>query len=313
MVIPPAGPADRALRRIATIAARASGRWGLPPWRPLRRPVFVIGCPRSGTTMLAGALAAHARVTRFPGEANDLWHPRSFPWRRSALDKPPLEVDPREFTRRSLAQWTPRDRDVVRRTFAAWQALHPGRVFVQKSAMISFLLEHVLGLFPDARFVHLHRDGRAVALSWCKRLEEVMAEEPEPYRRAGISFRRQDILVACARTWSEHMVGIEEQAQRLRLRERGVLIELSYDDFCGDPARGLEALARFLEIDAGGFPHELAGSVKSEDWKFHAHLGTSDLTAVSEAAAPGMRLRPPPPAAAGDPSGGDRGDARPPS
>ena len=258
--------------------------------------------------MLADALAAHARVTRFPGEANDLWHPRSFPWRRSALDKPPLEQDPREFTRRSLAQWTARDRDVVRGTFAAWQALHPGRVFVQKSAMISFMLEHVLGLFPDARFVHVRRDGRAVALSWCNRLEEVMAGEPEPYRRAGISFRRQDILVACARTWSEHMFVIEEQSQRLGLRQRGVLLDLSYADFCRDPARGLETLARFLEVDADGFPDGLAGSVRSQDWKFHAQLDPSELTAVSEAAAPGLTVRHSPPARTGTRSGGDRGD-----
>ncbi len=45
-------------------------------WR-LRRPVFMIGCPRSGTGVAMRMFASHPRVANL-SEAGSLWDPRHY-------------------------------------------------------------------------------------------------------------------------------------------------------------------------------------------------------------------------------------------
>ena len=72
--------------------------------RKLRNPVFIIGSGRSGTTLLINTLAVHDDIATYSGEANDLWHPQTYPWRDSKHRDflPPIWVDPEDFTRLSL-------------------------------------------------------------------------------------------------------------------------------------------------------------------------------------------------------------------
>src|SRR5687767_8932943 len=65
----------------------------------VRRPIFIIGCARSGTTLVNSLFAAHPEVAVW-SEANDVWDPSWYPWRDSGSARPPLELEPQEFTRR---------------------------------------------------------------------------------------------------------------------------------------------------------------------------------------------------------------------
>jgi Sulfotransferase family len=134
-------------------------------------PVYVIGVGRSGTTLLRLMLDGHSRLA-IPGEApwvtapparsapNDnletiFRHPRFTEWR----------LDP-EFVRASVARRRPSDwPDTVDAVFAAY-AEHRGKPrWGDKTPTHIDHLPVLARWFPGAQFVHLVRDGRAVAAS----------------------------------------------------------------------------------------------------------------------------------------------------
>jgi hypothetical protein len=75
----------------------------------LKNPFFFVGCGRSGTTLLADLLASHPDIAVYPYEANEMWHPTSFPWHRSDVRTPPIWLDPYAFTEASLNTRTQHD------------------------------------------------------------------------------------------------------------------------------------------------------------------------------------------------------------
>lgn len=129
-------------------------------------PVFVIGTGRSGTTLLVQILHSHRDIRSYPTEANEIWHPAAYPYERRSLELPPILFDPAEFTRRSLEGWTPAREETIRQTFAGFVWLWGRRRrLLLKSAMVSFMIEPLLRVFPDAKFVHIFRSGPSVVSS----------------------------------------------------------------------------------------------------------------------------------------------------
>ena len=95
----------------------------------LCRPVFLIGCGRSGTTLLNNMLRLHRDIATW-SEANDILDPDWYPWRESSARRPPMEYDPQEFTR---DWWNNVRGDDIRSCFGAYQWLQRKPVFVNKS------------------------------------------------------------------------------------------------------------------------------------------------------------------------------------
>lgn len=116
-----------------------------PVTDPPKRPIFVIGCPRSGTTLLFRLLRRHERLDGFRGEGHVLWttfqHPRDKGWssdRATADDIRPWE---RRFVYSSIARIASRAR------------------FLDKTPRNCLKVPYLAALFPDATFVLLTRDG----------------------------------------------------------------------------------------------------------------------------------------------------------
>ena len=118
--------------------------WGYASGVEYRRPVFVLGAPRSGTTMLFELLKESPELSALPGEGHDIWralhHPRYSGWRSDALDAGDVRLGERRF--------------VGARFYAQ---LGKGR-FVEKTPENSLRLSYLLELFPDASFVVLRRN-----------------------------------------------------------------------------------------------------------------------------------------------------------
>ena len=87
--------------------------------------------------------------------------------------------------------------------------------------------------FPQARFVHIVRDGRAVALSLRPKFERTLA--------------RDEALEAAARHW------VEVLARTDTAREVDVL-EVRYEDFCEDVHGVIHAVLDHAGLDADVFP-----------------------------------------------------------
>jgi tetratricopeptide (TPR) repeat protein len=117
-------------------------------------PVFLVGFPRSGTTLIENVLAAHPDI-----ETSDE-HPLSSPLIEAAGDTPEAWRD--------FLYGLPQRRIELRRAYwAGWAkgAPPPGRVFIDKLPLNLAFTGVLSAVFPDARFILALRDPRDCVLS----------------------------------------------------------------------------------------------------------------------------------------------------
>jgi hypothetical protein len=113
----------------------------------LHEPIFIIGAPRSGTSLLYAILRDSSQLAHWPGEAHEVWeadyHPAMREWESNALGASDL---------------TPKAASRIRSQF--FLTAGPRKRLVDKTPRNSLRVDFVNALFPDARFVFLQRDGR---------------------------------------------------------------------------------------------------------------------------------------------------------
>jgi tetratricopeptide (TPR) repeat protein len=152
-------------RKLVTWFERADAEpWrSAPPARP--RPadpkahIFLVGFPRSGTTLLENVLAAHPEVVSL--EEKDCLASVSTPYVISAEGLERLQrIGPDEASRQREAYWS-----CVRK----YGVEARGRVFIDKMPLSTGLLPVVAKLFPNARVLFARRDPRDVVLSCFRR------------------------------------------------------------------------------------------------------------------------------------------------
>lgn len=122
-------------------------------------PIFIVGCQRSGTTMLRLVLDSHSRIscgpeTRFLADMERIV---TSDWRR--LQRYGLERE--EWLRRIAEFFAGIQNDYAERR---------GKVrWADKTPLYALNIPFLAELFPTAQFVHVIRDGRDVAVSHRKR------------------------------------------------------------------------------------------------------------------------------------------------
>jgi hypothetical protein len=115
--------------------------------------VFILGSPRSGTTLLFETLAHSPRLGALPGESHLLWE-MFHPIDRARPGRVSHEVGPEDVT--------PRERRVL---YWAIDRIADGRRYLDKAPRNCLRVPYLAELFPGAWFVHLRRDGRAAVSS----------------------------------------------------------------------------------------------------------------------------------------------------
>ncbi|MFC4057843.1 sulfotransferase family protein [Planomonospora corallina] len=253
------------------------------------RPIFVIGCPRSGTTMLQLMLHSHARIavppeTRFvvPGY-----------YRRFTFGDLRLEVN-----RRRLGRWIADDRDTRFRelkldgdrfvedvvagpptlgsafgiAFRSYAARYGKPRWGDKRPSYYHQVDMLLRLFPDAQFVHLIRDGRDCVAS--------LKEMP---------WYNKDVFHA-VNNWAEAIDFGRRHAKRLPADS---YYELRYEDLTAAPEAELSRLCAYLGEDydpAMAEPYHLARLTipRQRSW----HGGTHGEVTTARSGAWKERLEP---------------------
>lgn len=109
-------------------------------------PVFVLGCSRSGTTVTYETLAAAPGMLSFGYEIPQFWNGLSGPLNNGWASEAAGAEDAR-----------PEHRDAAFRHF--YQRLGQGQV-LDKTCINTLRIPYLHRLFPKARFVFIHRDGR---------------------------------------------------------------------------------------------------------------------------------------------------------
>lgn len=133
--------------------------------------VFVVGCPRSGTTLLQSFLAAHPAVRSFP-ETHFFYR---LPAAATAPVGPDLLADLPQvagFLGRPGTAWPPQPTagaavEAFLATADAVTAAAGATAWVEKTPANLYAIDLVEALVPGARFVHIVRDGADVVTSLC--------------------------------------------------------------------------------------------------------------------------------------------------
>jgi len=174
------GIASRLVRAVRRQSCRLSCRLGRET--SLDRPVFVVGCGRSGTTILGNTLSLHPSVA-YLNEYRQLWYdayPETDVWTDLAVDRGG-RVDI------SASVSTPeRNKKLIDNFHCEVHAMGRSRL-VEKLPINSFRLPFIDAVFDGALYVHLLRNGLEVARSI-----ERMAEEGLWYGHKG---RKWELLV----------------------------------------------------------------------------------------------------------------------
>lgn len=233
-------------------------------------PLFVVGVPRSGTTVVIQHVINSLVFAYFPNLAKQ--HPKAcitFGWwakRRYRLE-PSYEssygiihgaVAPsdgwdifhRWFPCYELDRPVKEDRLHELRTIVrAFESIF-GAPFANKNNANSVRIAHLLSLFPDARFIHISRDLGDTVASVLKSREANKVPATEWWGAAPPQFHDRtfetDLERAVHQTWGVER-SITESLERVPDDHR---IALCYEDFCARPAALIE-WAESTYADAG--------------------------------------------------------------
>ncbi|MEM7031900.1 MAG: sulfotransferase [Chloroflexota bacterium] len=223
----------------------------------VQNPIFLIGCFRSGTSLLSHLLGLHRDIAEW-SEANEVLDPVWYPWRPENQKRYPLEYDPYTFNDQWWADMQSRQQE-IRAKFGAYQSLRGKAYFLNKSPYNTFRLPQLLEIFPNARFIHIYRDGRAVAFSHAKKLtnDNKLREWPEPEQtRFKESF--DELAIWMSGFWKQSLEEVEKQDEALGLTKQGLMMTLTYESLCADSDSQLAQICQFVGLDQTRFLPTLA-------------------------------------------------------
>lgn len=223
-----------AVLREANALARAATRWSAADWHAMvgqqvtRRastpigfdpdfvPVFIVGLPRSGTTLVATRLAQN-RTVRDRGELNWIAAMHAHLIKQDALgDSAALQ------TVATLIGTQMRRDDP------------PARCYIDKNPLNFRYLNLINALFPNARIVHCRRGARDTALSlWSQH-----------FAHPDLGFTYDFAAIA------DVMLGHDRLMAHWRATLPLAIHEVTYEELVADPTAQFDRLAAFLDLPA---------------------------------------------------------------
>jgi hypothetical protein len=277
---------------------------------PLKRPIFLVGCGRSGTTIVYELLCEHPDLAWFSNYA-ERWP--AFPQletltrlrdigaiRRSRSRFVPLPVEGHDLWDRCGPQ-EPRHRNAplteadvdaehaqrVREIVTAHVKYHRGSRFINKNTRNSRRALYLDAIFQDAMFVHVIRDPRAVvasllAVHWWADLPLWWNEDRTT--RALVAEGSKPEAVA-AEHWVRSVERLLADARRLPTSR---YLEIRYEVFTESPETVLSSVCAFADLS---FAPRLAESVRrravtSQNTKYKSQFGDAELRTVEQIVAP---------------------------
>ena len=205
-----------------------------------RDPVFVVGAPRSGTTALARALAAHT----------GFWASEETYILYSLFGDGRVEREFDRWLHRPSPSWF-RRQEVGRAEFMAHLGLGLNALFSSRSGgkrwidhtpHYVFMVETLAALFPGAFFVHIVRDGRAVVHSML-RVENTLSGEMRE-RMSATKFLptwTHSFRDAC-KMWRESVAAAAAAEERCPDR----FLSIRHEELGGDAPRAFRTVLEFL-------------------------------------------------------------------
>ena len=215
------------------------------------RPIFIIGSPRSGTSILAWALNEHSALRALP-ESDFLYYlfeERDHLQRVYELTRSRPE---HTFLSTERVNWEEFLKHIGCGINALFTSRTGGQRWIDQTPLYTLMLDTLSHMFPDSQFVHILRDGRRVVASMLRFAEKV-ANDPdaeryieEKLRFVGVSDPlgwTRDVRPA-AQTWAHFVRTAREFEKRHPDRVRTVKNE----EILQTPVEAFADLAAFFGV-----------------------------------------------------------------
>lgn len=261
----------------------------------VKAPIFILGTPRCGSTMMQEILSCHERVAYFTTAMDQFQDPqlfRALDWSRRTFNLDvrgerylqdsiivdgnspseamrfwgeTLRMDPFSYAFNPLRLRDLSDPEVERIYTTLKHVISVFRTrgsdrFLNKSPALVAQALLIRDLFPDAKFIHLVRDGRMVANSMLKlyklqRAQDIKVNHPLFKDRPFVPYPRVPALEAAidqygledvrttAMVWDSAVRYVESVRSELPNFH-----ELRYEDFLKSPREELRKLFDFCEL-----------------------------------------------------------------
>jgi hypothetical protein len=258
------------------------------------KPILIIGAPGSGTTLLFQTLCSHrdlAYITHNMLRAGLLRHGRLVGDRRKALLilQNLIHRDPASNLPLGDALWVKYFRDYnyltendyseemaayFRKKVLQVQNLWSRPRFVDKTLVNCFRVKLLNLIFPDAKFIHIIRDGRAVAFSILNKIE--IAGDRFALFYTGFKdilgdkyqYERSE-LYNYGLAWAEFV----RKGREASIAAQGRYYEVSYENLVTGPHKELRKIVDFCELNwYTEFEEKIPATRNmSEKWKHKAN------------------------------------------
>ena len=236
------------------------------------QPVILIGAGRSGTKIIRDVIATHPDIDAVPFDVNYIW--------RIGQKIEHDFLDPASLTDKNKA--------IIRKQLE--KQLNSAAILLEKTVSNSLRIPYVQAVYPDAKFIHLIRDGRDVVESVLRQWGEsrelsyffkklktfpilhacsYLYEYVINWFNLKLGFKaRQDyiwgvrypgyqkdvqeksVLEVCAIQW---LKCIESSTTMLAHIDQQQCLVIRYEELVNDPSKQLDKVACFLNIDANRF------------------------------------------------------------
>lgn len=215
-----------------------------------QRPIFIVGCQRSGTTMLRLMLDSHARISCGPETRflDDLEHVVGDDWQR--LSQYGFSQD----------EWLARMREFFGGIQADYAASRGKARWADKTPRYALSIPFLVRVFPDAQIIHVIRDGRDVVVSHRKR------------------FGYWSSLKA-TRKWPMYIQAARSAGAGLRPDQ---YTEVRYESLVGEPEQTMRALLGFLNEEWDPQILEFASKKHDVPARYHSQLAARQASAGSD-------------------------------
>jgi len=183
----------------------------------LFKPIFIIGFPHSGTSVLTSIFKDHPLVANWT-EASEVWEPY---WEENLQDDeydkltPKYEKDVKQV-------------DIMRISDAFNRFLKSQKKdrILNKNPRNTVRINYIKKIFPDAKIVHIIRDGREVVNSLTRNTDGSTIEK------------------ICER-WINSINEVKSQSSKILKSD---FYEMYYEDFCDNPKKNISKAYEKCEL-----------------------------------------------------------------
>lgn len=180
------------------------------------RHIFVVGPPRSGTTLLANVLANHSNLCSLASETNMFGWRSNFFLFEGGAGRNSYELNKLRHSKRNLVE-------LFDSIAAECRTENSCERFVEKTPQHVFHIRYILRHFPESRIIFIYRDPRDGFVS-SRSNRHIAQKSPQSFSR----YWRRCVL------------------SRMNYCRDARIIDLKYEDFVQEPEDELKRIMSFL-------------------------------------------------------------------